>query len=88
MEEILTTFYSALFKSDLPVASKERSAMEETLPFLSSEVRHAIETMPRGKAPGKGGISVELLQACGPSLYRALARRYTRYLAECTVPTA
>uniref|UniRef100_A0A7I4Z1H7 Reverse transcriptase domain-containing protein n=1 Tax=Haemonchus contortus TaxID=6289 RepID=A0A7I4Z1H7_HAECO len=88
MEEILSTFYSALFKSDLPVASKERSAMEEMLPFLSSEVRHAIETMPRGRAPGKDGISVELLQACGPPLYRALARRYTRYLAECTVPTA
>ncbi|XGW27577.1 hypothetical protein V3C99_007853 [Haemonchus contortus] len=44
--------------------------------------------MPRGKAPGKDGISVELLQACGPPLYRTLARRYTRYLAECTVPTA
>ncbi|XGW10109.1 hypothetical protein V3C99_011966 [Haemonchus contortus] len=69
MEEILTTFYSALFKSDLPVASKERSAMEETLPFLSSEVRHAIETMPQGKVPRKDGISVELLQACGPPLH-------------------
>ncbi|XGW03200.1 hypothetical protein V3C99_014864 [Haemonchus contortus] len=77
MEEILTTFYSALFKSDLPVASKEKTAMEETLHFLSSELRHAIETMPRGKATGKDGISVELLQACGPPLYRALARRYT-----------
>ncbi|XGW28800.1 hypothetical protein V3C99_008527, partial [Haemonchus contortus] len=64
-------------KSDLPVASKERSAMKETLLFLSPEVSHAIETMPRGKAPGKDGISVDLLQACGPPLYRALARRYT-----------
>ncbi|XGW26971.1 hypothetical protein V3C99_007504, partial [Haemonchus contortus] len=43
----------------------------------------------RGKAPGRDGISsVELLLSCGPPLYRAPARRYTRYLAECTVPTA
>uniref|UniRef100_A0A7I4YZD8 Endonuclease-reverse transcriptase n=1 Tax=Haemonchus contortus TaxID=6289 RepID=A0A7I4YZD8_HAECO len=88
MEEILTTFYSALLRSDLPVAKKERSVLEGKLPFLSSKVRHAIETMPRAKTPGKDGISVELLQACGPPLYRALARRYTRYMAECTVPTA
>ncbi|XGW05880.1 hypothetical protein V3C99_016329 [Haemonchus contortus] len=69
-------------------ARNERTVLEGTLPFLLSEVRHAIEKMPRGKAPGKDGISMELLQACGPPLYRALARRYTRYLAECTVPMA
>uniref|UniRef100_A0A7I5EB71 Reverse transcriptase domain-containing protein n=1 Tax=Haemonchus contortus TaxID=6289 RepID=A0A7I5EB71_HAECO len=40
------------------------------------------------QSAGKDGISVELLQACGPPLYRALARRYIRHLAECTVPTA
>ncbi|RCN30009.1 hypothetical protein ANCCAN_24221 [Ancylostoma caninum] len=38
--------------------------------------------MPRGKAPGSDGIIVELLQACGPTLYAALARRFSRYLAK------
>uniref|UniRef100_A0A7I4Z643 Reverse transcriptase domain-containing protein n=1 Tax=Haemonchus contortus TaxID=6289 RepID=A0A7I4Z643_HAECO len=33
--------------------------------------------MIRGKPPGKDGITVRLLQACGPPLYRALARRYS-----------
>ncbi|KIH45558.1 hypothetical protein ANCDUO_24401, partial [Ancylostoma duodenale] len=28
-----------------------------------------VEAMPRGKAPGADGITVELLQACGPMLY-------------------
>ena len=51
-------------------------------------VRHAIEMMPRGEAPGSDGIIVELLQACGPTLYAALARRFSRYLAECEVPVA
>ncbi|EYB94847.1 hypothetical protein Y032_0167g93 [Ancylostoma ceylanicum] len=33
-------------------------------------------------------ITVELLQACGPTLYTALARRFSLYLAECEVPVA
>ncbi|KAL6738932.1 hypothetical protein Aduo_012428 [Ancylostoma duodenale] len=52
---------------------------EEVPPFLTSEVR---------KAPGADGITVGLLHACGPTLYTALARRFSHYLAKCEVPTA
>ncbi|EPB67361.1 hypothetical protein ANCCEY_13552 [Ancylostoma ceylanicum] len=31
---------------------------------------------------------MELLQACGPTLYIALARQFSRYLAKCEVPVA
>ncbi|KIH56142.1 hypothetical protein ANCDUO_13681 [Ancylostoma duodenale] len=33
-------------------------------------------------------ITVELLQACGPTLHTALARRFSHYLTKCEVPTA
>ncbi|KIH61485.1 hypothetical protein ANCDUO_08245 [Ancylostoma duodenale] len=61
---------------------------EEVSPFLTSEVRRAIEAMPQGRAPGADGITVELPQACGPMLYTALARRFSHYLAKCEVPVA
>ncbi|EYC43143.1 hypothetical protein Y032_0502g2631 [Ancylostoma ceylanicum] len=41
-----------------------------------------------GKAPGVDGITAELLQSCGPTLYTALARRFSLYLAKCEVPAA
>ncbi|KIH42718.1 hypothetical protein ANCDUO_27293, partial [Ancylostoma duodenale] len=74
MESIMANFYSALFRSGSGQTTAVLSSGEEVPPFLTSEVRHAIEAMPRGKAPATDGITVELLQACGPTLYTALAR--------------
>ncbi|EPB79203.1 hypothetical protein ANCCEY_01730 [Ancylostoma ceylanicum] len=87
MEYIMANFYTALYKSDSGQTAV-LSPGEEVPPFVTSEVRHAIETMPRGKAPGGDGITVELLQACGPTLYNALARRSSLYLTKCEVPVA
>ncbi|RCN43593.1 hypothetical protein ANCCAN_10436 [Ancylostoma caninum] len=84
----MTNFYSAFFSSASRQTTNVLSPGKEVPPFLPSEVRHAIETMPRGKAPGSDGIIVELLQACRPTLYAALARRFSRYLAKCEVPVA
>ncbi|EPB77730.1 hypothetical protein ANCCEY_03149 [Ancylostoma ceylanicum] len=42
--------------------------------------------MPRGKTPGADGITLGLLRACGPTLYTALSRRFSLYLAKCEVP--
>ncbi|EYC05139.1 hypothetical protein Y032_0084g1799 [Ancylostoma ceylanicum] len=50
MENIMANFYTALYESNsghTAVLSPE----EEVPPFLTSEVHHAIETMPRGKSP-------------------------------------
>ncbi|RCN47008.1 hypothetical protein ANCCAN_06939 [Ancylostoma caninum] len=88
MESIMTNFYFAFFRSASGQTTNVLSPGEEVPPFLPSEVRHAIEMMPRGKAPGSDGIIVELLQACGPTLYVALARLFSRYLAKCEVPVA
>ncbi|KIH46850.1 hypothetical protein ANCDUO_23094 [Ancylostoma duodenale] len=68
MESIMANFYSTLFRSGSSQTTTVLSPGEGVPPFLTSEVRHAIEAMPRGKAPGADGITVELLQACGPTL--------------------
>ncbi|KIH60205.1 hypothetical protein ANCDUO_09549 [Ancylostoma duodenale] len=82
MESIMANFYSALFRSGSGQTTAVLSPGQEVPPFLTSEVLHAIEAMPRGKAPGADGITVELLQACGPTLYTALTGRFFRYLAK------
>uniref|UniRef100_A0A7I5EE48 Reverse transcriptase domain-containing protein n=1 Tax=Haemonchus contortus TaxID=6289 RepID=A0A7I5EE48_HAECO len=88
MESILTNFYSNLFKSDHG-GSTEQIPIGEMMPsFLPSEVRHAIETMPKGKAPGADGLSLEALQACGHKIHCALAQRFTRYVNDCKAPDA
>uniref|UniRef100_A0A914X171 Reverse transcriptase domain-containing protein n=1 Tax=Plectus sambesii TaxID=2011161 RepID=A0A914X171_9BILA len=57
-----------------------------TLPFLTSEVRAAVEGIPQGKAPGTDGITAELLKACGHPLFTALASRFSRYLHDGVIP--
>nr|CDJ93420.1 RNA-directed DNA polymerase (reverse transcriptase) domain containing protein [Haemonchus contortus] len=49
--------------------------------FRRNPILSNIPTPPQARTPRQG-------RTHGPPLYRALARRYTRYLAECTVPTA
>ncbi|EYB87899.1 hypothetical protein Y032_0255g321 [Ancylostoma ceylanicum] len=65
-----------LHSSSLGQTTTGSSPGKEFLPFLMSEVRHTIETMPRGKALGTDGIIVEHLQACDTTLYTARARRF------------
>ncbi|EPB67474.1 hypothetical protein ANCCEY_13440 [Ancylostoma ceylanicum] len=88
MENIMADFYTALYGSDLGQTTTVLSPGEDVPPFLTSEVRHAVEAMPGGKTLGADGITVELLQACGPMLYTAPARRSSLYLAKCEVPVA
>ncbi|EYC17830.1 hypothetical protein Y032_0029g1894 [Ancylostoma ceylanicum] len=78
MESIMANFHTALYRSESDQTTKVLSPGEEVPPFL----------MLRGKAPGVDGITLELLQACGPTLYTALARRFSLYLAKCKVPVA
>ncbi|KIH42828.1 hypothetical protein ANCDUO_27182 [Ancylostoma duodenale] len=49
MESIITNFYSTLFRSASGQTTNVLSPGEEIPPSLPSEVRHAIEMMPRGK---------------------------------------
>ncbi|EPB69071.1 hypothetical protein ANCCEY_11840 [Ancylostoma ceylanicum] len=72
MENIMANFYSALYSSESDQTTTVLSPGEEVPSFLTSEVRHAIETMPRGKVPVVDGITVEVLQAGGSRLQTAL----------------
>ncbi|EYC04150.1 hypothetical protein Y032_0089g2247 [Ancylostoma ceylanicum] len=88
MENIMANFYSALYSSESDQTTTVLSPGEEVPSFLTSEVRHAIETMPRGKVPVVDGITVEVLQAGGSRLQTALPKRFSLYLAKCEVPVA
>ncbi|KAL6727228.1 hypothetical protein Aduo_009123 [Ancylostoma duodenale] len=64
--------------------------LKDTIHFTSSEVRHAIESMPTGKSSGddkrwqKMGEQVDTLTV--DPLYVALSRRFTRYVRESVMP--
>ncbi|EPB77701.1 hypothetical protein ANCCEY_03205 [Ancylostoma ceylanicum] len=51
MENVMANFNTALYRSESGQTTTVLSPGKEVPPFLTSEVRHAIETMPRGKAP-------------------------------------
>ena len=80
IEEEMKQFYSSLFHSLHPPVPRPSSPPNSIAPFLVSEVRSAVESIPSGKAPGEDGISAELLKACGHPLYVELANRFSRYL--------
>ncbi|XGW03557.1 hypothetical protein V3C99_015049 [Haemonchus contortus] len=87
IESISTNFYSIL-QSDHDISTEQIPIGEMVPSFLPSEVRHAIETMPKGKAAGADGLSLEALQACSHKIHCALAQRFTRYVNDCKVPDA
>ena len=89
IEKIMREYYTDLFKSNNPIPSRAPSApLQPPLEFLVSEVRNAVESIPPGKAPGEDGLTAEDIKACGHPLYVAIAKRFTRYINEATVPTA
>ncbi|KAE9412872.1 hypothetical protein Angca_002890, partial [Angiostrongylus cantonensis] len=56
-------------------------------PVLPSEIRHAISSVKNRTAPHPDRIRSEHLKNLPPVLVSTLARFFTRYLAECKVPT-
>ena len=86
IEEEMQDYYSRLFQSSRPSTPRSPTPPCSTLPFLTSEVRAAVEGIPQGKAPGADGISAELLKACGHPLFAALASRFSRYLHDGVIP--
>ncbi|XGW33726.1 hypothetical protein V3C99_017842 [Haemonchus contortus] len=44
--------------------------------------------MPKGKAPGADGLSLEALQACSHKIHCASAQCFTRYVNDCKAPDA
>ena len=87
MEEICKDFYTELFSSKvnvLPPALPPSS--EPPPPIIVSEVRSAIQEIEAGKAPGKDGITAEVLKAGGYLLWKEIGRLFTRYLEMRRIP--
>ncbi|CAD6185922.1 unnamed protein product [Caenorhabditis auriculariae] len=59
---------------------------EDEPPILPEEVKYAIRKLKVGTAAGPDNISSELLKAGGDSLYRLLARHFSKYLSEASIP--
>lgn len=56
-------------------------------PFAEEEVRDAIRTMKKGKAPGPDGISAEVLQAVCPQIAQPLCRLLNECLMQGRIPS-
>ncbi|KAL6733772.1 hypothetical protein Aduo_004393 [Ancylostoma duodenale] len=79
MEAVINEYYEWLFRSSIPAAhgGMLTPRLESTLRFTSSEIRHAVESMPSGKRSGEDKFVEEHVKACGHPLYVALGRRFT-----------
>ncbi|EYC36562.1 hypothetical protein Y032_0883g2849 [Ancylostoma ceylanicum] len=81
MGAICEEFYTQLMSSRSKVPPPHLPRRNERLlEVLISEVRNAIVALDSGKAPGKDGITVEMLRAKAFPLWRDLARMFSRYL--------
>ncbi|CAD6191820.1 unnamed protein product [Caenorhabditis auriculariae] len=86
MERLTVDFYTKLFRSDVPVPRTPTPPPEDEPPILPEEVKYAIRKLKVGTAAGPDNISSELLKAGGDSLYRLLARHFSKYLSEASIP--
>lgn len=59
----------------------------ECPPILVSEVERAVNSMKMEKAPGKDGISSEMLKLGGEQLWKILVERFSHYLDMCKIPS-
>ena len=78
--------YMKVFPLPVERYSHQAAPHPEIPEVTQSEVRHALNRMPNGKASGPDDISVETLKAGGASLDQQLASLYTKCLKENKIP--
>ncbi|MFH4973479.1 hypothetical protein AB6A40_000188, partial [Gnathostoma spinigerum] len=87
IEELVKDFYTRLYSSKINITPPQLSNNTTTVPeLLTSEVQFALSEMSKGKATGKDGISVEILEVGGLTLYRAIAQQFSHYLRRLKIP--
>ena len=88
MTEICKNFYMELFKTQTVIPPPSLADSAELLPeILLSEIRHALSSIKNDKAPGKDGITSEMIKAGGPHLWKILAKEFCKYLQEQRIPS-
>ena len=87
IERTAKDFYTLLYKKDLPPVPPRPAVPSDHLPaILPSEVRHAIEELQSGRAPGKDRIMSDTLKFGGPTLHVVLADQFTIVLYSGCIP--
>ena len=86
MLERIEEFYTELYESNNQSENHQTAPHLEIPDVTQSEVRHALNRIPNGKASGPDGISVEILKGSGAFLDQQLASLYTKCLRDTKVP--
>ncbi len=87
MEEVCRNFYTNLFKSSLPFTAPPPQKIYEVPPIIVSEIVNALRLAKSDKAPGKDGVTMEMIRSAGERFWRALAVRFNCYLKEGKIPS-
>ena len=89
IERTAKEFYTQLYKKDLPPGPpRPISPSNHLLSILPSEVRHAIEQLQSGRAPGRDRITSDILKCGGHTLHVVLADQFTIILHSGQIPDA
>ena len=82
-------FYEQLYSSSInvPVTNQVTDA-SEVPHILIDEVKHILNKIKRGKAPGEDGITSDTLKDAGDEVHNKLAQLFTQCLCKRDVPEA
>ena len=85
--KITEEYYKNLYASKINVPQVNKSVDNSEIPDITvKEVEFALRHMKRGKAPGKDGITTDLLQFGGETLYEGLAELFNQCIREKRIP--
>ena len=82
---IVEDFYNKLYHNEEEDVDIEQG--DEDVPhILQEEVAEAIQSMKKGKAPGKDGVTIDIIKEAGEELYNLLASLFTKCIKYKDVP--